>query len=167
MSQVLARIPSYLQSAGSFGIALSLLLVAFELKQSRDIAEAQLYSERFEFNYRIQLQDFDLDVASKALGKLMTGEVETDKNALYQAEAYVYAQFLNLDVMHFHRAKNLLDEEVWSKQLEGLTPPMCTPAFRELVDSVWSGGFGYRNAFAGDINQWLNNLDCPEEPVGN
>ena len=162
MSQLLAKIPSYVQSAGSFGIALSLLLVAFELKQSRDIAEAQLYSDRFEFNYRIQLQDFDLDVASKTIGKLVRGEVETDEDALYQAESYVYAQFQNLDMMHFHRSKNLLDEEVWSKALEGLTPPMCTPTFRELVDRVWSGGFGYRNAFANDINRWLSNLDCPK-----
>lgn len=167
MSQLLAKMPSYVQSAGSFGIALSLLLVAFELKQSRDIAEAQLYSERFDFNYRIQLQDFDIDFASKAIGQLISGEEVTDKQALYQAESYAYAQFLNLDMMHFHRSKNLLDEEVWSKALEGLTPPMCAPAFRELIDRVWSGGFGYRNAFAEDINQWLNNLDCSEEPLGN
>ncbi len=37
-----ASFTSLAQSFGSIGIALSLLLVAFELKQSRDIAEAQL-----------------------------------------------------------------------------------------------------------------------------
>ena len=162
MQTFLSRSAMFIKSAGTFCVALSLLLVAFELKQSRDIAEAQLYGDRLTFNARIHLQNFDLAIAAQTLGDLARGETVTDADRLRQLETYIIARFDELDLMHFHRSKDLLPEELWVAYLQGMSPPMCIDAVYDVITRVWDSGVGYRKTFAKDINHWLETVQCPE-----
>ena len=157
-----ASFTSLAQSFGSIGIALSLLLVAFELKQSRDIAEAQLYGERLMFNSRIQLQDFDGEIAAVAMGDLFQGKEIEHPDGEYHAEKYIYSRFDELDLSHMHKSKGLLGEDVWASQLDGWEPPLCAPLLRAMIEEKWAKGFGFRPEFAAEINAWIDSIECPE-----
>ena len=93
------------QTMGSVGIALSLLFVAWELKQSRDIAEAQVYGGRLMFNSRIQLQDFDGSIAAEAMGDLMQGVPIENPDGSYHAEKHILARFDELDLSQMPQPK--------------------------------------------------------------
>ena len=147
---------------GSVGVTLSLLLVAWELKQSRDIAEAQLYGERLTFNSRIQLEDFDGEIAAVAMGNLFQGKEIENPHGEYHAEKYIYARFDERDLSHIHKSKGLLGADVWASQLGGWEAPLCAPLLRAMIEEKWAKGFGFRPEFAAEINAWMDSVECPE-----
>lgn len=141
------------QLLGAFSIAGSLLLVAWELKQARDIAEAELHLGRANFDAKGYLE-FDQVKVGQATNKLAElGEDVLEDKEWYLLRSYYHFLLLSVDTAHFHWQQGLLGEEVWYAYLEAYDFG-CNPNKVDFGKKVWSGGRGYRKEFAQVINNY-------------
>ena len=141
------------QLLGAFSIAGSLLLVAWELKQARDIAEAELHLGRANFDAKGYLE-FDQVKIGQATNKLKAlGEEGLEDEEWYLLWSYYHFLHLGVDTAHFHWQRGLLGKEVLHAYLEAYDFG-CNPNKVEFGKKVWSGGRGYRKEFAQVINNY-------------
>lgn len=90
------------QLLGAFSIAPSLILVAWEMKQSMDIAEAELHLERASFDARGYV-DFDHIKIGQATNSLKAnGEKECTDDEWFLLWSYYHFLNLSADTAYFH-----------------------------------------------------------------
>ena len=128
------------QAIGSVGIALSLLFVAWELKQSRDIAEAELMLGRAEFDMKMGYV-FDTGKIAEA-NRILFSE---GRGGLDEEQFWLMVQYLNLfyvqaDVAYLHYQKGLMTLSNWQAYLKALTAQECQPNVTSLTQRVRHSG---------------------------
>ena len=140
------------QLLGSFSIAASLIIVAWEMKQSRDIAESQLHMSRNIFDASAYTS-FDYSRTNPLWEKIYTDGHQSlsidDYDYLWAATHFMS---LGTDTAHFHWQKGLMSDEVWQAYLTAYFPN-CHPNAVAFLDKVWNQGFGYRHEFVAAVNQ--------------
>ena len=103
----LSQLGSFL---GSIGIAGSLLLVAYELKQSRDIAVVQLASQRLDLQTRmIGRVNVDTQIAHEGMVNFGAGK-EVSEEQWNHAANYSANLWHGLSLTHLTYEKDLLDD---------------------------------------------------------
>ena len=154
------------QAIGSVGIALSLLLVAWELKQSRDIAEAELMLGRAEFDMKTAYV-FDTSKIAEANRVFF----QEGSDGLDDTQFWLMVQYLNLfyvqaDVAYLHYQKGLMTLSNWQAYLKTLTAHECKPNVTSLFRAIRHSGV-IRIETAEAIEAAIAKLNCdkPAETV--
>ena len=128
------------------------------MKQSRDIAEAELHLGRANFDARGYV-DFDHLKIGQATDNLKAnGEKELSDDEWFLLWSYYHFLNLSADTAHFHWQKGLLGEEVWLAYLEAYAVS-CNDLKNSFRKRVWNEGYGYRKDFAIVINEFTAQRD--------
>ena len=149
------------QAIGSMGIALSLLMVAWELKQARDIAEAELMLGPSEFDMKMGYV-FDIEKIAEA-NRIMfqEGMDGLDYEQFWLINQYINLFYVQADVAHLHYQKGLMSESNWRAYLKSLTANECNPNLAELTRRVRNSG-AIRIETAEVIETALSEVRCDQ-----
>lgn len=146
---------------GSLGIAASLLLVAYELQQSRDIAEVQLASQRLDLQTRI-MGRVNVDTQVAFQGMLNYGaDKEMSEEHWKHAIDYSANRWESFSLTHLTYEKNLLSEMAWAGQVTEMQIEICdtdTGEFFEMIGSAHA--FLFTPAFSEVVSELINKTDC-------
>ena len=157
-SESLRRLASFL---GSIGIAGSLLLVAYELKQSRDIAVVQLASQRLDLQTRMMgRMNVDGQIAYQGMVNYVL-EQEMSEEHWEEAIKYSSNYWFGLSLAHLTYEKDLLDEKAWTGQLRDIQLQICdtdTGEFFEMVGNA--NAIFFTPSFADVVSDLINKTDC-------
>lgn len=156
----LSQLGSFL---GSIGIAGSLLLVAYELKQSRDIAVVQLASQRLDLQTRMMgRMNVDGQIANEGMANYGS-EQEMSEEQWEQAIKYSSNYWFGLSLAHLTYEKGLLDEKTWTGQLRDIQLEICdtdTGEFFEMIGNA--NAIFFTPSFAEVVSDLINHTDCQE-----
>lgn len=140
------------QLLGAFSIAGSLFLVAWEMKQSREIAEAELHLGRTNFEvatYDHEYQVLRNQAISELQEKANIADLSDEAYYLFWTEEHRY--FAGLNTAHFHWQRGLISDEDWSAYLEAFSYT-CKGLLLDFREYAWNRGHGYRKEFARVVN---------------
>ncbi|MEP1469772.1 MAG: hypothetical protein ABJK25_02250 [Halieaceae bacterium] len=138
------------QALGFLGVILSLLFVGFEIKQSRDIAEAQVYAQRAELDVMIRAQYIPSDRIYDIQRRKAAGEKITD----FELEKLLFAygsSFIYWENNHFLYLQGLLGKEHWQASRQSMLQ-----TFIEIPDflAFWDGySHEYRTSFRNEVDK--------------
>lgn len=157
-SASLRRLGSFL---GSIGIAGSLLLVASELKQSRDIAVVQLASQRLDLQTRmIGRVNVDTQIAYEGMVNYGADQ-ELSTEQWNHAANYAANLWHGLSLSHLTYEKDLLDDKAWTGQLRVVQIEICdtdTGEFFEMIGAAHA--ILFTPSFAEVVSDLINLTDC-------
>ena len=140
------------QLLGAFSIAASLFLVAWEMKQSREIAEAELYLGRTNFDVAMYDHDYQVERHQAIVELHKKGSIaDLTDEAYYLLWTDEHHTFASIDTAHFHWQRGLINDEDWAAYLEAFAYT-CQGQLLELQEHAWNHGHGYRKEFARAIN---------------
>lgn len=146
---------------GSIGIAGSLLLVAYELKQSRDIAVVQLASQSLDLQTRI-MGRVNVDTQVAFQGMLNYGaDEEMSEEHWEHAINYSANRWDSFSLTHLTYQKNLLSEMAWAGQVKQIQLEICdtdTGEFFEMIGSAHA--LLFTPAFSEVVSELINKTDC-------
>ena len=145
------------QLLGILGVIASLLFVGFEIKQSRDIAMADIYQQRSAMALDIALSKYSAEQVAKAMSTVRDDPLKTtQEDALVFSELLV-ANFIYYENVHFQYQLSLIGEEEWaaSKRLisRGFEVAPCSPVWWSHTKETW------RESFASEVDGLLEQLD--------
>jgi hypothetical protein len=113
------RTQNWLQICGLISVIASLMFVGFELKQSRDIAVAQMYQDRAALDIQIRTHFAPSERIYDALQKSSAGQELTaqEQMALNQAIGNILIYW---ETNHLLYEMGMLDEEHWEASLRSI-----------------------------------------------
>ena len=145
------EINDWLQVLGFVAVAVSLAFVGFELKQSRDIAMADIYQQRTELGFQLITDSYSNEAFVSGLNKLRRGE-ELNEYEDAQIRADHYRWLTHWENLHFQFEAGLLSQEQWNASQNGLRYLVQEGSFLE----VWKDGQDmWRASYANLINNLL------------
>ena len=153
-----------LGQAGSFigfmTLAASLFLVAFELKQGRDIAEVELMTKRYEM-YKKVTGIYDLDYRLRK-EEVARKRLEEGLEALSPAElsiawATVEGIFIQGELGYETYKMGLKSEEAMERDLLGYASMICL--WPTLSEEIWAD-----REFGSQLKKRAATLDCSQLP---
>jgi hypothetical protein len=145
------EINDWLQVVGLVAVAISLVFVGFELKQSRDIAMADIYQQRTELGFQLITDSYSNEAYVSGRSKLRRGEELTEYEDA-QIAADHYRWLTHWENLHFQYEVGLLSQEQWDASLNGLRDLVQDESFLE----VWKYGQDmWRDSYANLINNLL------------
>ena len=154
----LSQLGSFL---GSIGIAGSLLLVAYELKQTRDIAVVQLASQRLDLQTRMTGRvNIDTQIA---LEGMMNYEMDKEMTSEHWRHAIDWSSNLwdGFALSHLTYEKGLSSEVVWEGQFREMQEKICdteTGLFFEMIANGHASTF--TPSFAEVVATLITQTDC-------
>jgi len=164
MDMAANRIGAVLEVLGMTGVIASLIFVGLEIKQSRDIAVADIYQQRSAMWIDIALSKYSpeqyetvVDKFSEENFQLTDFDVELLRNLLA-------ARFTYYENLHFQNQLGMTPKEEWENVkvniLGDLSKP-CVPGWWRSMSKFW------RASFASEVDALLNQLqsqtcDIPE-----
>ena len=152
------KINDWLQVAGFIGVIASLIFVGYEIKQSREIAMAELYQARVASGFQIAHAEATDQSAWKSFEKDMRGEELTSWERV-QVDRYNSMYFNHLENNHYLYQMGLLDQEQWDASLRGIENLMKI----EALQRWWvEARLGYRASFANVVDEAIDKSK-PEE----
>lgn len=127
----------------ALGVIFSLGLVAYEMKQARDVAMADLYQQRADMSQERFLAYFDGTEYFKAMDLYADGKKLSFRQESMLLIAY-QVSFSSLDSKHYQWELGLVPDEEWIKERSGITSELQES---ELARKAWDNGAGYRQSF--------------------
>lgn len=153
----LLRYEIVVQFLGMLGVIASLVFVGFEIKQSRDIAIADIYQQRSSMALDIALSKYSPEQVAKVMSR-----VGDDRLKMTQQDALVLwdimeARFIYYENVHFQYQLGMIGEEEWSasKRLisRGFELAPCSPVWWRQTKETW------RESFASEVDSLLLQLE--------
>ena len=145
------EINDWLQVVGFVAVAVSLVFVGFEIKQSRDIAMADIYQQRTEFAIQLITDSHGNEAFVSGMAKLRRGEELTEYEHA-QITANLYRWLNHGENLHFQYEAGLLTQEQWDAWQNALRRMFQDDSFLE----AWkSGQDTWRASYANMINNLL------------
>jgi hypothetical protein len=137
------QIQDWLQIIGLLGVIASLVFVGFEIKQSRDIAKAQMYQHRTELDMQMRTDRFPPEQVYLAFDKRWAGLPTTQNEDLAIRMSYM-KNLLYWECNHQLYKMGLLDQEHWEVSLRVIENRAQIP---EFVDTWERFQEGFRDSF--------------------
>ena len=138
------------------GIIASLLFVGLEIKQSRDIALAEIYQHRASM-----LLDISLGIASSeqlevTFSKIYAGGAELTQFDAMVLDSVMERNFIYFENVHFQYQLGMISEEEWTStrklvQFVFLRP--CTVPWWERTKGLW------RHSFVAEVDSLIPQMD--------
>ena len=147
------------QILGMAGVIGSLLFVGYEIKQSRDIAMADIYQQRTAMWLEIALSRYSPEqyrmAMNKALYNLKTMTKE-DEDVLRDS---MYARFSFYENLHFQHQLGLISDEEWGATIVNISDDISEPCF-----NFWNANERkfWRPSFANEIDFLKSKLTTAE-----
>ena len=135
------------QLLGMLGVTASLLFVGFEIKQSRDIATAELYLAQAELEMEAGSLLYSPEMLRPVVDKMYSGEKLSPGEQRLLIE-YTETWMGMVDTTHFQYQLGLVPDEVWAARREQIRALLEVPCYSEYF-----GGWGgrVRASFVADI----------------
>lgn len=144
------EINDWLQVLGLVAVTISLVFVGFELKQSRDIAMAEIYQERTALAFQLITNSANEQYFS-GIKKIHGGEKPTDYEK-FQINADYVRWLTYWENLHFQYELGLLTQEQWDASVNG----MRVIAGEQLFIEVWNRGQNqWRASYAKVIDELI------------
>ena len=134
---------SWIEILGIFGVIAGLAFVGFELKQSRDIAVAQMYQDRAALDIQIRTYFAPSEAVYAALTKFNEGGQLTEQERVSAERAFGNI-LIYWETNHRLYEMGMLDEEHWSASLASMTLISAHPLFMSLWNAEKQS---YRTSF--------------------
>lgn len=155
----LSQLGSFL---GSIGIAGSLLLVAYELKQSREIAELQFAYQRYVIDVDIGTTPTDLtEVEFMRIYDLAVDQgvdALNDDQKMYWSE-YNHATWQMIELKYKTDKKGFIDSSVWFNEVFFITWMFCEDdTWEAFTYGIYEPMFSHE--FWAAIEEIKKNADC-------
>ena len=137
------------QFLATLGVVISLTLVAFELKQARDVAMAQIYQERTAILIGSIVETMDVEAFTSAREKM---HAEKPLSWVERASMHddLFVSLLFADNSHYQYTLGLIPEEEWLVVQEGINRMAKAIAEDNELLARWNEiySFGFRASFA-------------------
>ena len=150
------RYEALAQILGMIGVIASLVFVGIQIKQSRDIALADIYQQRSSMQLDMMLSGYSPEQVAVVIGKVMGDRTTITKEDYYVIVQMLNASFVYYENIHFQYQLGLITEEEWfaTKKLisNDLAEAPCAPLYWE-----WSRG-AMRESFASEVDNLLAQL---------
>ena len=146
------EINDWLQVLGLIAVAISLVFVGLELKQSRDIARADVYQQRAASAIQMITDSYSNQAFVSGAAKLKRGEKLTEyENA--QILSHIYRALNHFENLHFQYEMGLLTQEQWDATRNELRRFTQLDAFL----SAWKDGEDtWRPSYTDLINELID-----------
>jgi hypothetical protein len=156
------EINDWLQVLGLTGVIVSLVFVGWELKQSRDIALADIYQQRTALGFQLITDSSTNEAFVSGWKKIQRGEEISDyEDAQIRAD---YLRWLtHWENLHFQYQLDLITQEQWDASVNGLRSLVGEELFME----TWSLGQDmWRASYVEFINNLIKESESHETPQG-
>jgi hypothetical protein len=151
------RYEVFVQILGMFGVIASLLFVGFEIKQSRDIAIADIYQQRTSMALDIALNRYSPEQVAEVTNMLIDDPQKMTRQDVQLLSDIMAANFIYYENLHFQYQLGMIGEEEWnaSKKLisVGFLLAPCSPVWWGQVKETW------RESFASEVDSLLLQLE--------
>ena len=127
---------------GLIAVVASLLMVAYELRQTQTSIRASAHSLRAERS--IELSRFVVETKTRAIRErwLQGEQISTDEQQILDAQLTITMR--HFEDLHYQHQQGLLTDETWAANLRGIDWSVRRPGFKRL----WSGNEPfYRKSF--------------------
>jgi hypothetical protein len=145
------KLPTYQwfgQVLAATGVIISISLLAYEMKLSRDIASADIYQQRVAMDISMLLNRQPTELVYEVYGKLSRGE-ELNKEETALHVDVVEGWITSKENVFFQHQLGLLDDKEWIVQRFNLKNFLQTHCYWEFYNSNRQG---YREDFAAEID---------------
>jgi hypothetical protein len=152
------KLSRWLQILGLAGLIASLLFVGLELRQSREIAIADIYQQRAALVIQVQTSMFSPEQHREAYDAQAVDEPLTasEKNLLQFAQNPWFSYWEN---NHFQYQVGLLSEEQWIASRNSMRHRMQEPIYREWWETE---RLEWRESFAQTVDEVVAELRAAE-----
>ncbi len=157
------EINDWLQVLGLLAVAVSLGFVAYELKQSREIAMADIYQQRTAMGFELVTEPTNNQAYVNGWEKLKRGEKPTAYE-LSLIDADFFRWLTHWENLHFQYQIGLLTQEQWDASLSGLRHLIKEQQFLELWND--HNQSGWRASYKDLINQLIREEKTNESSRG-
>jgi hypothetical protein len=156
----IVRYQVLVQMLGAVGVTASLLFVGFELKQSRDIAVADIYQQRTVMWIDHDAGLFSPEQFESAFNKLEVGNVEFSAFDILVLETINSARFTIYENSHFQYQLGLVTEEEWAATKLNISGDLtlelgCRVNWWQRQKKFW------RKSFVSEVDMLLSQVDIP------
>ncbi len=152
------KLSRWLQILGLAGLIASLLFVGLELRQSREIAIADIYQQRAALVIQVQTSMFSPEQHREAYDAQAVDEPLTasEKNLLQFAQNPWFSYWEN---NHFQYQVGLLSDEQWIASRNSMRHRMQEPIYREWWETE---RLEWRESFAQTVDEVVAELRAAE-----
>jgi hypothetical protein len=150
--QVLVRI------LGALGVSASLVFVGFELKQSRDIAIADIFQQRTVMWRDLKMSAYSPEQYESAFNKIANENVEFSDFDILVFDNFTDARFTFYGNMHFQYQLGMITEEEWNAarlNISGEFTFPCIANWWESQKEFW------RESFSSEVAMLMAKVDAP------
>ncbi len=137
--------------SGMAAIVASLAFVGLELRQSRQIAIADIYQQQSALAVQIQTRASE-ELYSRVLMKSVSGEPMSEAEAMIYQSEIITPGLIYLENNHFQYEMELLSEEHWQANVRGLREWAKDRLFREAWPDMRTH---WRTSFAELIDELI------------
>jgi len=153
------RYEALAQILGMIGVIASLVFVGIQIKQSRDIALADIYQQRTSMQLDIVLAQYSPEQVAVVIGKGMGDRTTITKEDYYVIVQMLNAGFIYYENIHFQYQLGMITEEEWfaTKKLmsDDLAEAPCASWYWERSRGL------VRESFALEVDNLLAQLKLP------
>lgn len=157
-----SRFEALLQFLGMLGVIASLVFVGFEIKQSRDIALADIYQQRSAMWMEMQLSRLPPEQYRIAYNKVQRDPTTLTAEDIGIFEDMFYAKLTLYENLHFQYQLGLITDEEWAAAVANIRSDFSLPCRTRW----WQEDrHNWRTSFADNVDRLLIKLapgPCPE-----
>ena len=152
------EVNDWLQLGASIGVIVSLIFVGLEIRQSHQIARADVYQQRAAIFIQMMTAFVQPDRVTDAWDKLQKGQpiTQQEKN---QAMAIYYPAITYYENNHFQFQLGMLSEEHWQSSKNGIRGLASDQLFRDWWED---SGETFRNSFATEVDVLVSENESSE-----
>lgn len=153
------RYETFVQLLGMLGVIASLLFVGFEIKQSRDIAIADVYQQRAALMIHIQTNSYSVEAYEMALEKELSEESlsEVEKDLVVYVETSPWMTYY--ENVYFQHELGLLSVEQWEASKRAIYNRRNDP---DVLDWWHLKRVDFTSSFAKEVDALLDVEPAPK-----
>ena len=160
------KLPTYqflAQMSAALAVVVSLGFVAYELKQARDIALADIYQQRSMMAIELQMSLYTAEQVQTAFAEIRSGNPQLTWAQRDVLESQVDTTFTYFENVHFQNQLGMVTEEEWlstRELIKGRFRVRCVEDWWNRIDKST-----YRSSFVSVVDELLSSMEPPPCPL--
>ncbi len=159
------KLPSYqflAQMSAAFAVVVSLGFVAYELKQARDIALAEIYQDKTALRMNLNMALIGHPPLLDSVTKMWASPHKLDINDVRILGSYLGAEFAYFENNHFLYQQGMITEEQMNTIRANIAGILNASEFFRHWWITSSESGAWRTSFEAEVNEILNGLGSVE-----
>lgn len=143
---------------GALGVSASLVFVGFELKQSRDIAIADIFQQRTAMWIDLKMSEYSAEQYESVFNKFAIENVEFSDFEISLIEVMFEVRLTWYENLHFQNQLGMITEEEWNVVKLAISEEFSAPC-----RAIWweSDKDFWRESFSSDVDILIAQEDVP------